>query len=224
MGQCWPQCSYPTTTSCQSTLMRRPRHRHCAPRRCSRCSPALSPDLLNLSSHTRITPLSNCLETTKTMPSTMTATTHQTTRSVLTYLTGKFPWSPLTSQDVRLNRILRGPCVHCVAGKLTEPPAPSSTTAPATSPGAVISLDVHMLPETAPGGHTHALHTVDEISGRIDITGAASTTTSPVARCSYRHRVGRMHGNAEKINTSLFLPLSAIGTRLQLSLPAAQYY
>ena len=143
---------------------------------------------------------------------------------------GKIPWSPLTCHDVRLNRLLRGPCVHCAAGKLTEPPSLTSTTAPATACGAVVSFDVHMLPDVAPGGHTHALHTVDEFSGRLDVVGATSKSTTSVARAvrsiiaeynSHSHRVGCMHGDPEKINASLFVPLSTVGTKLQLSLPGA---
>ena len=30
---------------------------------------------------------------------------------------GHFPWSNLTSADIRLNRKLRGPCVQCLEGK-----------------------------------------------------------------------------------------------------------
>ena len=75
---------------------------------------------------------------------------------------GKIPWSALTSADIRLNRTLRGPCAHCLAGKMTEPHAPSSTSAPATSPGGVLSFDLHQLPEPSPGGFTHAIHVVDE--------------------------------------------------------------
>ena len=146
MGQCWPQCSYPTTTSCQSTLRRRPRHRHCAPRRCSRCSPRpITRPVKSLIAHPHHT--AEQLPRDHEDDALHYDRNHPSDDSLCADLShGKISWSPLTSQDVRLNRILRGPCVHCVAGKLTEPPAPSSTIAPATSPGAVISLDVHMLP------------------------------------------------------------------------------
>ena len=95
---------------------------------------------------------------------------------------GKIPWSNLTSSDIRLNRHLRGPCPHCVAGKLTNPSAPTSQSAPANSPGAVICFDIHQLPEPSPGGFTHALHAVDEFSGKFDVIGCLNKTTLQISR------------------------------------------
>ena len=141
---------------------------------------------------------------------------------------GKIPWCSLTCADIRLNRTLRGPCVHCLAGKMTTPHAPSSNSAPATAPGAVLSFDIHQLPETSPGGFTHSLHVVDEHSGKLDIVGATSKTTLAVSRAvrnlivEYNtdgHRVRRMHGDAEKINASLAHVIGLLGIALQLSLP-----
>jgi hypothetical protein len=129
---------------------------------------------------------------------------------------GKIKSSPLTPRDVRLNRLLRGPCPHCTAGKLTAAPARTSTSAPATSPGDMLSFDIHMLPEPAPGGLTHAVHLVDEFSGRLDIIGATSKHTLPIFRAihhiistsynSQGYRVRGMHGDAEHINASLLVP------------------
>ena len=141
---------------------------------------------------------------------------------------GKIPWSTLTCPDVRLNRSLRGPCAHCLAGKMKAPRTPSSTSAPATSPGAVLSFDIHQLPETSPGGFTHAIHVVDEHSGKLDIIGSISKTTLAISRAvrhlivEYNadgHRVGHMHGDAEKVNASLLSALGLLGIKLQLSLP-----
>ena len=141
---------------------------------------------------------------------------------------GKIPWSTLASADVHLNRTLRGPCAHCHAGKMTAPHAPSSTSAPATSPGGVLSFDLHQLSEPSPGGFTHAIHVVDEHSGKLDIIGTTSKTTLAVSRAlryliaeynSDGHRIHRMHGDAEKINASLIHFLGLLGIKLQLSLP-----
>ena len=141
---------------------------------------------------------------------------------------GKIPWSPLTCPDVRLNRSLRGPCVHCLAGKMPAPRTPSSTSTPATSPGEVLSFDIHQLPELSPGGFTHAIHVVDEHSGKVDILGSTSKTTLSVTRAvrsiiveynSDGHKIVRLHGDAEKINASLAHPLGFLGITLQLSLP-----
>lgn len=141
---------------------------------------------------------------------------------------GKIPWSTLTSSDVRLSRSLRGPCPHCIAGKLTNPPAPTSHSAPAESPGAVISFDIHQLPEPSPGGFTHALHAVDEFSGKFDVIGCLNKTTLQISRairsliCEYNsdgHRVKCLHGDSERINSSLQGIISLLGAKLQLSLP-----
>ena len=93
----------------------------------------------------------------------------------------------------------------------------------------MLSFDIHMLPEPAPGGLTHAVHLVDEFSGRLDIVGATTKHTLPIFRAihhvistsynSQGYRVRGMHGDAERINASLLVPLGIIGTRLQLSRP-----
>ena len=141
---------------------------------------------------------------------------------------GKIPWSTLTSSDIRLNRALRGPCPHCVAGKLTKPSAPTSHSAPAESPGAIICFDIHQLPEPSPGGYTHALHAVDEFSGKLDIIGCLNKTTLQISRAlrsligiynSDGHRVKRFHGDSERINISLEGIINLLGAALQLSLP-----
>ena len=93
----------------------------------------------------------------------------------------------------------------------------------------MLSFDIHMLPEPAPGGLTHAVHLVDEFSGRLDIVGATSKHTLPIFRAihhiistsynSQGYKVRGMHGDAEHINASLLAPLGVIGTKLQLSRP-----
>lgn len=141
---------------------------------------------------------------------------------------GKIPWSTLTGSDIRLNRALRGPCPHCVAGKLTKPTAPASHSAPAESPGAIICFDIHQLPEQSPGGFTHALHAVDEFSGKFDIIGCLNKTTLQISRAlrslisiynSDGHRVKCFHGDSERINISLEGIINLLGAKLQLSLP-----
>ena len=48
---------------------------------------------------------------------------HPSDRSLCDNLSsGKLPFSTLTCADVTLNRILRGPCPHCAAGKHHNPP------------------------------------------------------------------------------------------------------
>jgi hypothetical protein len=143
---------------------------------------------------------------------------------------GKVKWSKVTAHDVKVNRILRGPCVHCAAAKLTTPlHPPLSESPPASSPGAMLSFDLHLLPEPAPGGATHSIHVVDEFSGKFNVIGATSKTTASIFNSLHKlistgynafgHKVTGLHGDAEKINNSLKVPLGAMGAALQLSLP-----
>lgn len=143
--------------------------------------------------------------------------------------TGKLPFSHLTCADVTLNRSLRGPCPHCAAGKLRRPSHPPSTSPPATAVGAVISFDPQLLPEPSPGQLTHEIILVDEFSGHLSVIGCTSKTSSAVFRAihhvvsteynAFRHPVLTLHGDSEKINTSIASPLGAIGIRINTSPP-----
>ena len=155
---------------------------------------------------------------------------HPSDRSLCTNLsTGKLPFSTLTSADVTLNRILHGPCPHCAAGKHHNPSHPPSPSPPATSIGEVLSFDPQLLPEISPGQHTHEIILVDEFSGHLSIIGATSKSTPAIFKSlhhlisttynSHQHRVQVLHGDAEKINTSLASPLGSIGIKLQTSPP-----
>ena len=155
---------------------------------------------------------------------------HPSDRSLCINLsTGKLPFSTLTCSDVTLNRQLRGPCPHCTAGKHRSPPHPPSTSAPATSIGAVLSFDPQLLPEPSPGLHTHKIIIVDEFTGHLSIVGATSKSTPAVFKAlqhiiattynAHHHRVHTLHGDCEKINTSLAAPLGSLGISLQTSPP-----
>ena len=155
---------------------------------------------------------------------------HPSDRSLCVNLsTGKLPFSTLTCSDVTLNRQLRGPCPHCTAGKHRSPSHPPSTSAPATSLGAVLSFDPQLLPEPSPGLHTHEIIMVDEFTGHLSVVGASSKSTPAVFKAlhhiiattynAHHHRVHTLHGDCEKINTSLAAPLGSLGISLQLSPP-----
>lgn len=155
---------------------------------------------------------------------------HPSDRSLCANLsTGKLPFSTLTCSDVTLNRQLRGPCPHCAAGKHRNPPHPPSSSAPATSVGAVLSFDPLLLPEPSPGLHTHEIILVDESTGHLSVVGASSKSTPAIFKAlqhviastynSHRHRVHTLHGDCEKINTSLAAPLGALGITLHTSPP-----
>jgi len=83
----------------------------------------------------------------------------------------------VTSTDVATNRRLRGPCPICIEAKLKQKPMPSSQTPPATSIGQTLSVDIHQLSNSSPGGYTNELTAFDKKSGRIDVV--LSKTKSP---------------------------------------------
>ena len=143
--------------------------------------------------------------------------------------TGKLPFSTLTCSDVTLNRHLRGPCPQCTAGKSRNPPHPPSLTPPTTSVGAVLSFDPQLLPEPSPGLHTHEIILVDEFTGHLSVVGANSKSTPAMFKAlqhviattynSNQHRVHTLHGDCEKVNTSLAVPLGSLVITLHTSPP-----
>ena len=145
--------------------------------------------------------------------------------------TGKHPYSTLTPTDITLMRRLFGPCPHCTEGRAFKPAAshPISTTPPATKPGETISFDPHQLPTPVLGGFTHMLTLVDEHSGHISQPGAMSKSSNSIFSSIHKtiqqtynahgHKVITLHGDAERVNTSLAPSLGSIGVRLKVSLP-----
>lgn len=153
---------------------------------------------------------------------------HPSDRSLCSNLSSaKLPFSTLTCTDVTLNRSLRGPCPHYTAGKQHNPPP--STNQPATAIGRVISIDPQLLAEPSPGQHTHEIILVDEFSGHISVVDATSKSTPAIFKLLQfviatvynvnNHQVHTIHGDSEKIATSLAAPLGSLGINLQISPP-----
>ena len=78
-----------------------------------------------------------------------------------------------TCQDVRINRVLRGPCPQCAQGKMRNKPMPVSHTQPASSIG-TLTGDIASLPTPSRGGNTVSLRLTDEFSGSHQECGAKS--------------------------------------------------
>lgn len=138
------------------------------------------------------------------------------------------PWNILTSADVRNNRIRRGPCLHCIAGRLLARPKPTSTSAPASRPGQHISWDPQQLTEKAHGGYTHKNTMIDEHSGFARVEGAISKTNQHLFNSlrpfiadlnSHGHRVDTAFADPEKCNLALSNQLKAIGISPTAALP-----
>ena len=142
------------------------------------------------------------------------------------------PYSSLTPHDVRLNRLLRGPCPHAAAGKHRSAPHPPSLSPPATSPGDLLGFDIHLLPCPSTSGFTHRCTIVDEHSGLVGEIGLRTKSTPDVfaGLMAYIHdtftangnKVKAMRGDDEAINRSLALSLATEGIKLQLS-PAGEH-
>ena len=141
---------------------------------------------------------------------------------------GKHPYSDLTSADIILMRKILGSCPHCPNPKPAAIRLPS-TTPPAKHPGDKISFDPQKLPCPVLGGFNHVITMVDEVTGHIDQPGVLSKSNAAVTKgiqkvihVTYNangHRVNTLHGDAERINTSLAPFLGSIGTQLKVSYP-----
>ena len=139
--------------------------------------------------------------------------------------TGKHPYSDLTSTDVLLMRKILGQCPHCPNEKPTAIRLPSQTL-PAQTPGDTISFDPSKLPCPVLGGATHSITMVDEKSGHISLPGIPSKSNAAVTKGiqkiihvnynAHGHQVKSLHGDAERINTSLAPFLGSIGTTLKV--------
>jgi hypothetical protein len=125
-------------------------------------------------------------------------------------------------------RQVLGPCPHCPNPKPAAIRHPS-VTLPAQQPGETISFDPQKLPCPVLGGSTLINTMVDEATGHIDQPGVPSKSNSAVTNgiqkiihVTYNangHRVHTLHGDAERINTSLAPFLGSIGTLLKVSYP-----
>ena len=144
---------------------------------------------------------------------------------------GKIPYSTLTPADIHLMRKVCGPCPQCPEGRGNKTSAlrPPSTTPPTTHPGQTISFDPQKLPCAVLGGFTHKATLVDEHTGHISQPGLPSKTTPALFTGilktiqqrfnAHGHRVESLHGDAERVNTSLAPLLGSIGTLLKVSFP-----
>ena len=88
--------------------------------------------------------------------------------------TGRFPEWNLTPADVRLNRRLRGACVHCLLAKKKAAPTYTSATPPATLPGQVLHMDLKTRSSKSPGGKSVVIRMSDEFSGYHSLETAFS--------------------------------------------------
>ena len=115
-------------------------------------------------------------------------------------------------------RQVLGPCPHCLNPKPAAIRLPSVTLPAQQQPGDTISFDRQKLPCPVLGGSTRStqiITMVDEATGHINQPGvlpksnaAVTNGIQKIINVTYNdngHRVQTLHGDTERINTSLDL-------------------
>ena len=135
----------------------------------------------------------------------------------------------ITSQAIRNNRLVCGPCPHCLAGKIKRKSMVTSKSPPVSTVGEVISTDVSKLEVPTPNGNTHRSIVVDKRSGKIDIIFHKSKTTHHVTTGlldlfrkeynAYGYKITRLESDGENVYTSTTSTLGAHGIQTGLSPP-----
>ena len=106
----------------------------------------------------------------------------------------------ITSSAVRLNRLLRGPCPHCEAGKMTNDPYPPSTNEPELSIGQTLSTDVNQLFVPTPGGNTHKSNIVDHKTGYFGVLVHKSKKASELVKGFKQHIAVDYNSHGHKVD------------------------
>jgi hypothetical protein len=142
---------------------------------------------------------------------------------------GQYRWANITGADVRLNRKLRGPCVQCVMGKMKQKHMSSSVSSPAANVGDMITFDLHALPVKSYGGNLNCLHSMDEFSGDIQITGTKGKSAVELFRAimqlvyrrynAHGHRVTHMMADSEPALLPVVAMLGEVGILLTFAPP-----
>jgi hypothetical protein len=142
---------------------------------------------------------------------------------------GYYSYANVSPTDVRINRILRGPCVDCAQAKLNNDPMPSSETDPAREIGDKLSWDPHHLSTPTPTGASAVVKVVDEKSGAYFVWISKSYKHPDLYDClkkgilknfnSFGHRVKVIHGDAEKVMDPLSILLATNNITLTCSPP-----
>ena len=91
---------------------------------------------------------------------------------------GHWPELFLTAADIRINRLLRGPCVHCALGKMKQRPMNESNTPPALKVAEHLHLDIYDRKTMSAGGKHVAIRVSDEFSGDLQYGTCKSKASS----------------------------------------------
>ena len=85
-----------------------------------------------------------------------------------------------TAKDLRIARVLFGPCPACVEGKIREDPEPASDTPPHTEVGGNVAMDVFDLGSVTIGGNKAGFLSADEASGLVCFVPAPNKSVTHV--------------------------------------------
>jgi hypothetical protein len=144
---------------------------------------------------------------------------------------GLFPELNITPQDVRLNRMLRGPCIHCAMAKIKQKPMTTSVSAPPQHVADQLHIDIIDRLCDSPGGKRFGIRMIDGFSGDFQYGSSLNKT----ARCLfealmgmihkrytvYGHRVSLITSDPEPALQPVVLMLNKLGIQLEFMDPGA---
>ena len=144
---------------------------------------------------------------------------------------GYFPGVAVTCRDIRNNRLLRGLCPGCLAGKMHNRSFRASPSSPPVHSGEELYIDVVKLSVPTKRGSTHKFACVDKFSGRLDIVSGPSKSQKDVFAVIYDKLVVNcylkygnitkvIHTDSESVFAACEIPLAKKGLLLILSSPS----
>ena len=109
----------------------------------------------------------------------------------------------ITAAAVYNNRQLRGPCPHCIAGKLTNDPMPPSLHEPESVVAQTLSTDVHKLPAPTHNGNTHKSNVIDHKTGHLGVVAHKSKHTDDMIVPLQKHIAIQYNAHGFKVDNML---------------------
>ena len=135
----------------------------------------------------------------------------------------------VTAADILLNRQYRGPCIHCLEGKLKEISHPANSCPLPTRIGEELTIDIHELSDKSVGGNTHSVRCVDIFSNQINQEAAKTKQVRDILTAilkiitthynAHQHYVSKIFTDSETVLRALRAQLGIFGIVLQLATP-----
>jgi hypothetical protein len=135
----------------------------------------------------------------------------------------------ITATAVVNNRALRGPCPHCIVGKITNDPMPVSLTEPESRLAQTLSQDVHQLHVPTSSGRTHKSNIVDHRSGHFGVITHSSKKATDITMDvkkyiatqynAHGHKVENLLNDAEGVYTKASPDFGSFGVAMHMTPP-----